>query len=90
MVELLGVLGVTIGAEESGPALPAGVVALAAELAAYAGTTPEAAAALWDARARARADRDWARADAVRDGLAALGVRIEDTASGARVTVSGS
>jgi len=38
-------------------------------------------------RARARAEKDWARADAVRDGLTSLGVRIEDTASGARVCV---
>ena len=64
---------------------------LARELAGYAGSDPaEAADALLAARASARAERDWARADAVRDGLSALGVSIADTATGARVTVSGS
>jgi cysteinyl-tRNA synthetase len=44
--------------------------------------------ALLAVRAGARAEKDWARADSVRDGLAALGVRVEDTASGARVIVA--
>jgi cysteinyl-tRNA synthetase len=88
VTELLGVLGVALPAEERGPALPEGVVALAAAVAGYAGTDPaEAMAALLDARAGARAEKDWARADAVRDGLAAIGARIEDTPTGARVVV---
>ena len=37
-----------------------------------------------DARAAARAAKDWATADAVRDRLVAAGVVIEDTAEGAR------
>jgi cysteinyl-tRNA synthetase len=37
-----------------------------------------------EARAEARAVRDWARADAVRDRLAAAGVVLEDTAAGVR------
>ena len=44
--------------------------------------------ALLDRRAAARAERDWAAADAVRDGLAELGITIEDTAQGARVNLS--
>lgn len=35
-------------------------------------------------RDRARSEKDWARADAIRDGLATLGITIEDTADGAR------
>ena len=89
VVELLDVLGVVLPADEAGPGIPEEVVPLAVELAGYAGTEASAAIdALLEARARAREERDWARADSVRDGLAALGVRIEDTASGARVTVS--
>jgi cysteinyl-tRNA synthetase len=37
-----------------------------------------------EARAEARERRDWARADAVRDRLAAAGVVLEDTATGVR------
>lgn len=40
--------------------------------------------ALLDQRAQARADKDWAAADRVRDQLAAAGVEVEDTAQGAR------
>ena len=87
--ELLGVLGVTLPVEEAGPALPAGVVQLAAHLASYAGDDPSAAMdAIIEARSDARAAKDWSRADALRDGLVELGIRIEDTAAGARVTVT--
>lgn len=37
-----------------------------------------------DARAAARAARDWATADAIRDRLAAAGVAVEDSTTGAR------
>ena len=63
---------------------------LAAEQAGYAGGDPEEAVqALLDARAAARKARDWGTADAIRDGLKALGLVIEDTPQGARVTMAG-
>ena len=40
--------------------------------------------ALLDQRARARAAKDWASADALRNQLAAAGVVVEDSAAGAR------
>lgn len=71
---------------------PIEVVALASDLAGYdcGNADPHAAVdALLTARADARAAKDWGRADAVRDGLCALGFVIEDTPQGARVTYEG-
>ena len=69
---------------------PAEVVELAAELAGFDGTDAEAAVqALLDARAAARAAKDWGLADAVRDRMGALGFTIMDTPQGARVEFAG-
>lgn len=86
--ELLGVLGVRvdISAGARGDYPPA-VLDLARQLAGYEGPgAQEAVDALLAARAAARTARNWAAADAVRDGLAGLGFVIEDTPGGARVT----
>jgi cysteinyl-tRNA synthetase len=40
--------------------------------------------ALIELRAAARLDRDWARADQIRDGLAEIGIILEDTSDGVR------
>ena len=45
---------------------------------------PEGAQALLDERAAARAGRDFAASDRLRDELAAIGVIVEDTADGQR------
>jgi cysteinyl-tRNA synthetase len=85
LVELLGALGVTLG-ETVVSKYPSEVVGLAAQLAGYAGGDADAAVeALLAARSAARTERNWAAADAVRDGLADLGFVIEDTPQGARV-----
>ena len=85
LVELFGVLGV----ESVRPvelALPAELLVLAAEQAGYEGDDVDAAAdALVAARAEARAAKDWGRADAIRDGISALGLVVEDTAAGTRI-----
>ena len=91
IVELVGVLGIELGkaADEAGESYPIEVVDLAADIVGYAGGNPsEAVEALLAARADARAAKDWALADAVRDGLAALGLRIMDTPQGQRVEVA--
>jgi cysteinyl-tRNA synthetase len=38
-------------------------------------------------RNAARARKDWAAADAIRDGLAAAGIAVEDSSSGSRWTL---
>jgi cysteinyl-tRNA synthetase len=88
MVELLEVLGIEMdtGKPAGSGGYPREVVDLAVSLAGYVGSDPEEAVeALLAARSVARSDKNWAAADAVRDGLADLGFAIEDTASGARV-----
>ena len=40
-----------------------------------------------DQRAQARARKDFAAADAIRDGLDAIGIKLEDTADGVRWTL---
>jgi cysteinyl-tRNA synthetase len=42
------------------------------------------AAAMLEARVEARAARDWARSDELRDALAAVGIVVEDTPDGQR------
>lgn len=85
VTRLLGVLGVEIAGEKA-TAYPPEVLALAKELGGYGGDDiEEALEALLGARADARAAKDWAAADAVRNGLASLGFVIEDTPQGARV-----
>ena len=94
LVELMGVFGIDCAAfgeeEQAGSGYPAEVVPLAAEHAGYTGTDAvEAVEALLAARAEARAAKNWAKADAVRDGMAALGFTIMDTPQGARVEYGG-
>ncbi len=83
--ELLAVLGISLPAEEAAN-YPAETLDLAAQFAGYEGASiPEALEALLAARKQARSEKNWAAADGIRDGLAALGFTIEDTANGARV-----
>ncbi len=86
LVELIGALGIEL-AEVNRSSYPPEVVELSKQLAGYEGQDTEAAVeALLAARAAARTERNWAAADAVRDGLSDLGFTIEDTPQGARVS----
>ena len=90
IVELMGVFGIDLQAAlESGAAqagFPPEIVTIASELAGFGGDSPEEAmAALLEARASARAAKDWGAADAIRDQLGALGIAVKDTPQGPQV-----
>jgi cysteinyl-tRNA synthetase len=81
--EIVGVLGFEAPASELSE-LADGILGLFQSLDLVPAATPEEnVARLLVERDRARAGSDWKRADAVRDGLAALGVVVEDTPDGA-------
>ena len=89
VVDLMACFGIDVapGEQDLSATYPEEVVELAGTIAGYAGADKgEAVEALLEARARARKEKDWALADGVRDGLAALGFTIEDTPQGARVS----
>ncbi len=82
MLEILG-LDLTVPGDLSD--LADGLTSLASDHDLDGGGSPEETVdALLMARASARTDRRWAVADAIRDGLADLGITIEDSADGAR------
>ena len=85
--ELLGVLGINVTASQDAQAEDNDeVIALAANLAEYAGSDgEEAIQALLDKRAAARKEKNFGLADQIRDELGSLGYTIEDTPQGARV-----
>lgn len=101
VIELMDVLGISIEVKDASAVTAsvlddaegaAEVMALAMELAGFTpgdgadpGMVKAAMAALLDARANARASKNYAVADAIRDGLSELGFRIEDTPQGARI-----
>ena len=91
IIESLSVLGIDMQAalsakEDDARSYPAELLSLAQEIAGYAGDNgEEAAAALIAARADARAQKDWPRADAIRDRLAELGFILKDTPQGCRL-----
>ncbi len=84
LAELLGTFGVEL--PEPKVELPLGLLGVAAGLVAYTGDdVDEAAAKILEARAGARAAKNWDLADAIRDQLKDLGLTIEDTAAGTRI-----
>jgi cysteinyl-tRNA synthetase len=86
IAELLGSLGLAVETAATSDQYPPEVFELARDFAGYDGSDTKAAIdSLLAARSVARSERNWTAADAIRDGLAALGFQIEDTPSGARV-----
>ena len=88
LVELMSVFGIMLEGEEEEVQYPDAVVPLAKELAGYTGANPaQAVSVLLDCRTEARSNKNWALADQVRDGMKELGLIIEDTPQGPRVSV---
>ena len=86
ITELLGVLGIELQSQDKSD-LPAELLDLAKQYASYDGNDiAEAAKFVLDARTSARAKKNWSLADAIRDALAELGLIVEDTAAGPRLT----
>ncbi|MDJ0923970.1 MAG: cysteine--tRNA ligase, partial [Acidimicrobiia bacterium] len=80
--EIIGVLGLaepSAGLDD----IADQIAALAAELG-IAKRGESAIAEMIELRGAARADKDWATADRIRDGLAGLGIVLEDTPDGVR------
>ena len=91
LVEYAGVLGLRLDAAAAGSLDAAALAKIASrfEVACGGKDVAETVEALLAHREAARAERDFALADAVRAALADAGVEVEDTAEGARWTVRG-
>ncbi|MCB1246545.1 MAG: cysteine--tRNA ligase, partial [Acidimicrobiia bacterium] len=76
-IQMLDVLGLQLDGDETADV---DITDLAASVSVVATTVDD----LLVARDRARADRDFALADRIRDGLVEIGITIEDTADGTR------
>ncbi|MEN8041852.1 MAG: cysteine--tRNA ligase [Actinomycetota bacterium] len=76
--ETMSVLGLTVPENLEGD--DGSIAEFAASLGIESGSMDD----LLELRAKARSEKDWATADAIRDGLSALDITIEDTADGAR------
>jgi cysteinyl-tRNA synthetase len=81
VVRMLDVLGLD-------PADPAWGVLGGADDAQLSAAVDALVAGLLEERAAARADKDWARADAIRDRIAAAGIAVEDTPDGPKWTLA--
>ena len=81
--EILSVLGIEVEVETLDDIAQL-VRAVGAEFGVNGGSPDEVISRLIELRAKARADRDFARSDLIRDRLIEAGVAVEDTSSGAR------
>ncbi|MCR5846238.1 MAG: cysteine--tRNA ligase [bacterium] len=91
IVDLMGRFGIDMAEESDETAgWPAELLAFAKDVAGYEGDDMLAAGeAIISKRAEARKAKDWGTADAIRDGLSAMGFAVEDTAAGSRLSYGG-
>lgn len=88
LVDLFGILGIEVDeeAEKQSAEAQAKLIDLAQRLTFFRGSNvADAERSLMELRAQARAEKNWALADEIRDELADLGLKIEDTPQGTRV-----
>lgn len=89
IIELLSVFGIMLQGENEEESYPAEVVDLSKKLTGYTGSNPaQAVEVLLECRQDARSQKNWDLADMVRDGLAEIGLVVEDTPQGPRVSRS--
>jgi cysteinyl-tRNA synthetase len=80
IVDVFGLRASTVGLDNLADALSS----LATSVGAAAGSPEDVLESLLERRSAARSERDFATSDAIRDGLAEIGIVVEDTADGAR------
>jgi cysteinyl-tRNA synthetase len=80
IVDVFGLRASTVGLDDLADALSS----LATSVGAAAGSPEDVLESLLERRSAARSERDFATSDAIRDGLAEIGIVVEDTADGAR------
>lgn len=88
LIDLFGILGIVVDeeAERQSKEAEEGLIALAQRLTFFRGSNAQdAERSLLELRAEARAQKNWSIADEIRDELAKLGLKIEDTPQGTRV-----
>jgi cysteinyl-tRNA synthetase len=81
--EIVAVLGIELEGERLDD-IAQTIAALGAEFGVDGGSPGDVVSGLIEMRARARAERDFARSDLIRDRLTEAGVLVEDTSDGAR------
>ena len=83
--ELAGVMGIGLSRSAGDDDLPAGLVDLAREQAGYEGSSRRGGRGSSRRAPAGPCRENWGVADAIRDGITALGLVVEDTAAGARL-----
>lgn len=83
IIELLGVFGIEFSNDNSNNNDV--LIEVAEKLNIDYSASDDVAQAILDARANARANKDWDLADGIRDAVAQVGLTIEDTPQGSRI-----
>jgi len=87
LIKLTGVLGIKLREKETAGKLPDELLDLAKNIVGQEfGEKDAALSALTGAREKAREERDWVKADLIRNKLASIGFALKDTPQGCQIT----